>query len=223
MINPIIVKKRFGAEWTDIREFVRPNDYMVAMLVDSKPTWTILEMWEWVVKNIKYPFGVFSGPDRHHYAAYGWAGLPVLGPLLASRKLKTSDYWSFPSETLRDGMGDCEDSAFLLVSMLRRAGPSLPTYATIGFFQEFGHVWVSVWYQGQWLILDTTIEDIPPLIPTEQTRPAYDPLFRFNEQDIIIVNPELSLLPKELHQQGKDIAIASWYTVLENDYRIEAY
>lgn len=33
-----------------------------------------------------------------------------------------AEYWRYPTETLADGAGDCEDSAILLAALLRRAG-----------------------------------------------------------------------------------------------------
>jgi len=221
VVEPIVVKKRFGQEWTDIREFVRPNDYMVAALVDSKPTWTILEAWEWVLNNIRYPSGVFSDPDRHRHSAYGMVALPVIGPLISSRKYTTGDYWNFPAETLRDSMGDCEDSSFLLTSMLRRIDPSMEAYSTVGYFDAYGHVWTTILRNGEWLVLDTTLDRMPQLVPTERSRPMYRPLFRFNERDIAIVDPNFADLPI-LHERGKDSAIQTWYAVLAGDYRVRA-
>lgn len=218
-MSSIVVKKRFGNEWTDVREFIRPNDFMVSQLVDSKAAWTIPEVWGWVLKNISYPYGALGGqPDRHHHAAYGMASLPIIGNLFASRKYKASDYWSFPSETLRDMMGDCEDSSFLLTSMLRRIDPGMAAYSTVGYFEDFGHVWTSVERQGEWLILDTTLTEVPQMIPTERSRPIYKPLFRFNDKDIVVVDSEFGTLPI-LHAQGKERAIQSWYSVLTQDYR----
>ena len=111
-------------------------------------------------------------------------------------------------------MGDCEDSSFLLTSMLRRIEPNMEAYSTVGYFDQYGHVWTSILRNGEWLVLDTTLDRMPQLVPTERSRPMYRPLFRFNERDIIIVDPNFADLPI-LHERGKDAVIQTWYAVLQ--------
>lgn len=222
-LSSIVVKRRMGNELTDVREFIRPDDFMVAQLVDSKATWNILEAWEWVLKNVTYPYAVAGSPDHHSYSAYGLASIPILGPFLGSRRYSVSDFWSFPAETLRDMVGDCEDSSFLLTSMLKRIDPTMQVFSTVGYFEEYGHVWTSILYNGEWLVLDTTLTEIPAAIPTETSRPEYKPLFRFNDKEIVIEDGEFVEMP-ELHAAGKAEAVGSayqsWYSLVRSDYRI---
>lgn len=174
-MHRVIVSKRFG-EWVDVRDFVRPNDYMVSAVVKSRPSWTVRDLWQWVMEHIRYPSGGLFSLDRHVLYSYG-------------KRYVSIDYWSYPSETLQARVGDCEDSAILLTSMLRRAGYS--AFATVGFYKDFGHVWVSMRRDGAWLVLDTTLSSVPPVVPTEALAREYKPLFRFNEEEVLIEAAEV--------------------------------
>lgn len=167
------VKRRFGNELWDIRQFVQPATPGVVRLVAKLPAEKaafIQAAWSWVVNNIKYPPGPPDKSDRHYREAF----LPP-----ATARSVTYDYWSFPAETLALGIGDCEDASILLCSILRhRLGPE-EVLVTIGEFNGFGHAWVTV----GGLVLETTP---PPQGATgyralPEGRP-YIPLLRFNDQ-----------------------------------------
>jgi predicted transglutaminase-like cysteine proteinase len=102
------------------------------------------------------------------------------------------DIWLFPEETLILKKGDCEDSAFLLATMLLASGISehcvrvvLGRISTPG--GSYGHAWVV--YQnesGLWCLLESTLDDIPSgLTPADPfIRPGnqyqYQPQFCLN-------------------------------------------
>src|SRR5690606_5567068 len=109
---------------------------------------------------------------------------------------------------------DCEGMTFLLVSMIRNRFPHVPVYATVGFYQGYGHVWTSIQRGGDWLILEATLSRMPEYIPTEREAPEYEPVFRFNDRGVIVVTPEL-YVPERVHEPGKDRAIRSWYWLIE--------
>ena len=54
-------------------------------------------------------------------------------------KSEVGEMWQFPSETLARGQGDCEDSAFLFVSLAQNFAPDV--WAILGDYQGFGHAW----------------------------------------------------------------------------------
>lgn len=172
------VSKRLGGELLDVREFVRPDTYMISELLRRENFLTPEQAWAWVLANIRYPWGPEETQDYHILYGYWRPDRPA--PRLAYR---TDDYWNFPSETLRDGVGDCEDTAILLVSILRRRFPGLPAYVTVGYYQGYGHVWVGLFRDGQWRVLDTTLRrPVPP--PVEG--PPYRALFRFHEREVLV-------------------------------------
>jgi transglutaminase-like putative cysteine protease len=85
------------------------------------------------------------------------------------------DFWLFPEETLVLHKGDCEDSSFLLATLLLASGISehcvrvvLGTVSTPD--GSFGHAWVV--YQnesGCWCLLESTLDAVPSaLTPADQ-------------------------------------------------------
>lgn len=212
IVETLAVRKRFGEEYTDVRDFVRPRDFMVRQVVKGRDDWTPERMWRWVVESIRYPAGSPRTLDLHLMAAFS-SPVPVLGWLLPFRRYVTRDFWEFPAEVLRDGMADCEGSAALLVSMLRCQWPTFPAYVSVGYFREFGHVWVSVPSGSDWQIWDTTLGYVPSPPPVERTAPEYRVLFRYNEREVVQVAEEL-LVPEQTWEPGKDNALRSWYVVV---------
>ena len=222
-METIIVNKRFG-EWVDVRDFIRPNDPMVADVVDARSDWTVESLWDWVLQNIRYPAGSFWTLDYHSLVAYH-RGIPLIGWLFG-RHYTTIDFWNYPAETLRDRVGDCEDSAILLASMLKRAFPGLDAWVSVGYFcpsgcdgdQGFGHVWVSIREGGRWRVLDTTLPARPEVPVYERPNGPYRPVFRFSTQAVIIEDEELEA-PERTHEPGKDKALRSWYALVPGGLR----
>ena len=181
------VAKRFGGEVLDVREFIRPETYMVAELAGSRCWSGPEEVWAWVLHNVKYPWGPFDRQDRHVLLAYlEEQSCAFLEPKRCRARLiyEADDFWELPSEVLRDRTADCDGKSYLLTSLLRRIWPDLPAYATVGYFEGYGHVWVALWRDGAWYVMETTLERVPAVIPVE--RAPYRPLFRFNERDVLV-------------------------------------
>jgi len=175
------VRRRYGNEIWDVRQFVQPGTPGVVRLVKMFPLSRekfILAAWQWVVNNIKYPPGPPEENDRHYREAY-------LPPAL-SREV-TYDYWNFPAETLALGVGDCEDASILLCSILRhRLGPN-EVFVTVGEFENFGHAWVTV----NGIVLETTPGQGINYTPVPE-RPPYRTLLRFNDRLVQRVAPGLT-------------------------------
>jgi len=240
-----VVKKRFGDEKIDIREFIRPNNIGVMEIASQMPANRnefIKSSWKWVTENIIYPPGQPEIADRHYKEAFnsgskisplitstiigtGLAGMvrefvsgasikniglivrdTFIGQGLASLimslfsggarygnssllRYETFDFWSYPSETLRDRVGDCEDTSILLASILRNRLSHNEVFVTIGYFDGIGHAWVTVNHpQKGNIVLETTSDQLveDKLIVTENL--PYVPILRFNDINVIEVD-----------------------------------
>ena len=100
-----------------------------------------IEIWDYVAKAVQYI------TDK---SAFGF-----------------EDFWLFPEETLVLKKGDCEDSSFLLATMLLASGLSEHCVRVVlGRISTpdgaYGHAWVV--YQnesGRWCLLESTIDSAP--------------------------------------------------------------
>ena len=73
------------------------------------------------------------------------------------RQYGYGEYWAFPSETLRYRVGDCEDTSFLLASLLLASGiPDENVRVVLGRYNYVGHAWVEVLTNEGWYILEST-------------------------------------------------------------------
>ncbi|MBO3797334.1 MAG: transglutaminase-like domain-containing protein [Thermoproteota archaeon] len=102
----------------DEKLFVTPDDPMVSSIVvqttggwsntvNPEEYWEDLEkMYDWVATNVKYSYDS-PYPFMPEIGGSVWWSIEV---------------WRFPNETIRDRLGDCEDQALLLASMIRNYG-----------------------------------------------------------------------------------------------------
>jgi len=88
------------------------------------------------------------------------------------------EFWQFPSETVKRGNGDCEDSAILTCSLLKNFNDG---YVALGDYQGYGHAWCQL--GGQ--ILETTYTRARPVPDPEH----YIPFVLFDDQDVIELWP----------------------------------
>jgi len=64
------------------------------------------------------------------------------------------EVWQKPSLTLQRGLGDCEDTSFLLCSLLHAL--NVRARVVFGEWRGTGHAWVEAWVDGSGGILETT-------------------------------------------------------------------
>lgn len=182
-------KKRLGAEAHYLNEFITPNAYEVERLREelAQDNDFVLAAWRWVAQNISYP------PSDYHES---WFYLNRWG--LPQKHFNTWDWWSYPSETLVLGAGDCEDTSVLLCSLLSGRVPGI--YVTLGKWKEYYHAWPVIQVGNSNYILESTLDLVPwntAYYVTEQSNPLYDPFIRFDVSDTIIIkNPEVLDLTK---------------------------
>ena len=175
----ILVKKRFGEETLSVQEFIRPNTYMVAEWADA--IWSqsagvkdyIHRLHRSVLYDIHSPTASPARQDWHGMRAYFDHGSDT--PLIS---LQANDFWAYPSETLTNKVGDCDDKCILLVSGLRRRMKN--AWCTVGTYQGIGHMWVLV---GNHTLLETMSQ----YRSMGREQPPYEPMFRFNDLGVTVL------------------------------------
>lgn len=175
---------------TDIREWIKPppnnqlskalsqiEDLPLAKYLGSFNQRAIL-IWAYVAKEITYVYD----KDAH--------GLP--------------DFWMFPEELLTTKLGDCEDSTYLLCSLLLASGISpFCVRAVLGRVYDEngkllgGHAWPCYKdEEGFWRLLESTLDTIPKEMPAadelakEGQRFRYEPSLSFNQYHLWGIAPE---------------------------------
>ena len=98
---------------TDCQAFITPDNPEVTAIVskytgirsaDTSQVWYHYKrLYDWVVNNIEY-----SSDSR----------TPILPVTISGDIIWRQEFWRMPAETIEDGVGDCEDMAVLLVSLL---------------------------------------------------------------------------------------------------------
>lgn len=192
----VLVRRRYGDEWHEIREWIRPTDWMVRAVAQRLSPLTPLSALNWIIAEIRYPPGPLALADLHTEAAYPRFRLvPWLFPLI---RHQSDDFWSWPAETLRDRIGDCEDRVALLTSLLRAAGWSeRDVWATVGLYGDQGHAWVTVRERirgrERMVVLETTLERPATEAELWPEAPPYTPWFRFNDVSLEVVQEAVRL------------------------------
>ncbi len=107
------VNVRLGDTPEDKQSFITSSNSLVSAKVleitggysgDISEYWRDCErLYRWVVSNISYSYDSY---------------MPVLPESMSGGLIWQQDYWRMPEETIEDEVGDCEDMALLLASML---------------------------------------------------------------------------------------------------------
>lgn len=131
----------------DVKNFIADDDEMLKQVVNryrlqkSNPDDTALAVQQWVVKFLTYKYDNESS--------------------------NVPEFWQFPFETLHSEIGDCEDGAILISSLLINAGvPNWRVKVSAGYVQsaptapQGGHAYcLYLANDGDWRILDWCIVD----------------------------------------------------------------
>lgn len=176
---------RFKDENFDIREFVNPSTLSVKELADQ--TTHLDGAFKWVVENIDYPWREL--PSWLQWLMY-FADMHILfrHPARAKLSIAPLEFWKLPHETIRDKIGDCEDGAFLLASLLRAQGEA-DAWAVIGYVEIDGVPYGHAWAECNSLVLETTYDQVPAHIPTteEVYESLYFPEMKINDAEAILI------------------------------------
>jgi len=92
-------------------------------------------------------------------------------------ELHFREFWRFPCETLRRGKGDCKDTTFVFVSLVRNFDPGV--WAVLGTYLGSSHAWGA---KGN-IIYETLYTSARPVFDTWK----YLPFYMFNNQEAIEV------------------------------------
>lgn len=125
------------------------------------------------------------------------------------------DFWLYPEETLMLHKGDCEDSSFLLATLLLASGISEHCLRVVlGKVSSpdgaYGHAWVV--YQneaGAWCLLESTLDTVPAqLAPADPfTQPGnsylYQPQFCLNAAHLWSMTPVKAQIADYLKLRNK--------------------
>lgn len=165
-----LVQKRNASQVQELRDFITPKNAMVqeyaALLWDTDPEQRALSCWQWVCENLTW-------------------------------YLQEPDFWNYPAEVLdlyedasSRGMkaaADCDDSAYLLTSLL--LANDIEALANIGFYNGELHAWTTVFKDGLEYIFEATLTgaqmerllEVDPWLPVGDS-PEYRPLWKFDHE-----------------------------------------
>ena len=91
------------------------------------------------------------------------------------------EFWEMPDEVLAEMAADCDGTALLLTSILRKYYPPDRVYAVVGSYRGYGHMWCEL--DGE--ILETTYSEAHA-VPDPYN---YRPYAKFNDQVVIEMWP----------------------------------
>lgn len=130
------MKRRVSPTFAEMKTYVTPNDPQVFSKVreiggTGQWDWNVArKILDWVTTNVDYE------EDPHIPNPYDYGETTI------------NELWKYPSETLAELKGDCEDQATLLCSMLRANG-SVGSFVLLVFSQSKGHALVITRVEGQ--------------------------------------------------------------------------
>lgn len=106
-----------------------------------------------VVRVIIEKLGVEDTPSSRLREAYNYVTLNIRY-VLDVKQWGYPEVWAMPDETLKRGLGDCEDLSFLLCSLLHALG--VRSRVVFGEWKGRGHAWVEAWVDSTGGILEAT-------------------------------------------------------------------
>lgn len=119
------------------------------------------------------------------------------------------EFFKYPRETWDSRLGDCEDSAILLTSIIRNYMQHV--YVAIGFFLSYGHSWTVVSLPEGDYVIESTLSSMPPdpwLIRVQETN-EYVPYIYFNN-DVCWMKPGYSLTDITISPDKQELIDYIW-------------
>ena len=221
-VDIAILKKRFGEEM-DLTEFVGHGIYNRAVRriaqqlgrgADAKElVWRVLC---WQAEHVRYPWDsrlpswLLLICDMHVLLRH-----PV--PRYWKLSINIFDFWKLPWETIRDGVGDCEDKTFLGTSVLRWW--AVDAWAVLGLVKignvYYGHAWSEVHVDNEGFVIEWTLDPESlrrigkdryfEVAKTENLyNRIYYPMLKFNETRVIRV-AQVREIRKKLGKKVRDL------------------
>ena len=151
---------------------VELEDFIMPEAKEVKDRWfegiRMVEGWEAKSRKLR---GIFSKMGYENITAVALLNVVVpIGYRHDELAIRSADFWFFPIETLSRGVGDCEDTTFLL-SSLYSFDPMVSNryWACLGYYRQngrlYGHAFVlfnNSYFErmnyGRWVVMETTLE-----------------------------------------------------------------
>lgn len=172
-VNDQPISATFFEEGNWLTDFITPENLTVQNLhreitqgiADQNEKITAL--WDWVASRVRY-------------TRFVKAKLSVDG-----HSSTQDDYWAPPGITAKVGVGNCATKSFLLTSLLRNELPADRVYCVLGNLQQpgnkGGHAWVEIHPNGTSYLMETTRDDMPPMVLTSAAD-IYESVIYFNDE-----------------------------------------
>jgi hypothetical protein len=141
------------------------------------------------------------------------------------------DFWLFPEETLMLRKGDCEDSSFLLATLMLASGISehcvrVVLGKVVSQDGAFGHAWVVYKNEeGVWCLLESTLDTVPSrLVPADPLASPggehqYQPQFCLNAAHLWWIAPARTQMADYLKMRKRTLEIKADIKP-ERDFRV---
>jgi len=207
---------RYANEVWDVRDFLFYTRHMIDIInQNTKETVddTIYEVFKNVIVPIEYPLPkwVWKLPTSFIQLFVLLMDVHMLfrHPAKPMFSLVYPDFWKLPYETLRDGVGDCEDTSILFGAFLHAIkdmlDKNLQYFVCVGVVRDkytnevYGHAWVEVNHKGYgWVLYETTLDKVPSklsqyviLADEIQNRYTYEAVVKFNDERVEIATPPM--------------------------------
>jgi predicted transglutaminase-like cysteine proteinase len=138
----------------------------------------------------------FLRPEIRDCAVQGMPDVMAIWTALVSNnryqkdaeRIGGTDSWTMPDETLRRGVGDCEDTSLALAQLLLERGYEVRV--VLGKHKGQGHAWCVLRWEGATYLLETTSSQIfadrPPLV--SEMKFDYVPDYQFDAERMYFKN-----------------------------------
>ena len=157
------------------------------------------------VKNLHEELTGDNDVEDRLLACWGWVAGKVSYVKFVKARIQINghissqnDYWQTPSQVIRTRVGNCANKAFLLCSLLRNELPADKVWVVLGNLNQGGdsggHAWVQANLNGGSYIMESTREDMQPMVSTEVAG-IYESVLFFNDKGAFAIEGRTLLQP----------------------------